>query len=519
MRKKRIPRLKIKGRIASKVMEDDLISKAKMLRDNPGLIVPDCEMDCLFCPFKKTEARLEKIIRFKDDPDVLAKFARRGDKLARAYAATIGLIHEKRMPYLGTATYPGGTITYAARGKTSKEKLIGVQNLDSPKWRVLSVLDLVQKKGLHFYSWGDNFVCTGRIAKPPEDYVRSAADSVGASRLEGESFVCPHNPVAGSNVTFDWLTAGRKVVLCHQCATKSKNTLRELAEGMAVPNALNEFEISISRPLKVVAGEAECRNALDVPLDNDLVQDYAGGKLGDKELIEKHLQRAKEDLAEKQMRLFIQGENCFGEDMEAFIKNLTDDDLEQKALSGLLAEVHNPVVVDSGDSVNKILTSYWSGHGRQALAVVVSEELAEKYYGDGELEKESPLKLIRKAIEESSHASASARIPKYSQLSQYGSFVDKIVRAYKTRGTSNAVAILDAEKSADHRMRSITHGFYLALGITTKSWKFTDEEKEYGNHLQKYAAVLLESKDAEQHHEAFSNLLREAGSVEELKRL
>jgi hypothetical protein len=81
------------------------------------------------------------------------------------------------------------------------------------------------------------------------------------------------------------------------------------------------------------------------------------------------------------------------------------------------------------------------------------------------------------------------------------------------------VAILDAEKSADHRMRSITHGFYLALGITTKSWKFTDEEKEYGNHLQKYAAVLLESKDAEQHHEAFSNLLREAGSVEELKRL
>src|SRR5512137_1261368 len=215
--KKRIPRLRVKARITSKVQEKDLREKARMLMDDYELILPDCAEDCGSCPFKKTRVRLEKISRFKDDPAKLAGFAKRGDKLARAYAATIGIVHEEKTPYLAPATYPGGTITYAMRGKTDKEKLIGVQNFDSPKWRVLSVIDLVNK-GLHFYSWEDSFVCTGRNASPPDDYVKHAAEAVGAGKLVGEVYSCPHGPESINHIEFDWVTTDKKIVICDQCA-------------------------------------------------------------------------------------------------------------------------------------------------------------------------------------------------------------------------------------------------------------------------------------------------------------
>jgi len=224
-KKKVMPRLRLKARIAPKVMEKDLKEKAKLLRDDPGLILPDCAADCSSCPFKKTRRRLEKIAKYKDDPAKLAKFARRGDKLGRAYAATIGLLHEEKTPYLATATYPGGTIAYAMRGKTDKEKLIGVQNFDSPRWRVMSVIDLVDK-GLHFYSWSDNFVCTGKNASPPDDYVKHAAEGAGANRLVGDTYSCSHNPETIDHIEFDWVTADKKIILCDHCAIRNKNTLR-----------------------------------------------------------------------------------------------------------------------------------------------------------------------------------------------------------------------------------------------------------------------------------------------------
>ena len=79
-KRKGIPRLKLKARITSKVMEKDLKAKAKMLMDDPELILPDCAADCGSCPFKKTKKALERISRFKDDPVKLAKLSRRGDR-------------------------------------------------------------------------------------------------------------------------------------------------------------------------------------------------------------------------------------------------------------------------------------------------------------------------------------------------------------------------------------------------------------------------------------------------------
>jgi len=112
-----------------------------------------------------------------------------------------------------------------------------------------------------------------------------------------------------------------------------------------------------------------------------------------------------------------------------------------------------------------------------------------------------------------------SQIPKYSGMSVYGIFAEKVARAFKTGGQQSAAAVLDAEKANDHRIRSMTHAFYLALGVTSKSWKFTDEEREYGKHLQSFAKKLLESSETDDHHAAFIAFLREAGSPEDIKRV
>jgi hypothetical protein len=517
-KKKGIPRLRVKARIASKVMEKDLLAKAKMLMDDPELIIPECSEDCGSCPFKKTQARLEKIQRHKDDQGKLAKLSRRGDKLARAYAATIGLVHEEKTPYLATATYSGGTITYALRGKTDKEKLMGVQNFDSAKWRVLSVLDLVNKRGLHFYSYGDEFICTGKMAKPPQEYVRLAAESVGAGKLQGDTYSCPHDPSAIDHLEFDWITADRKILLCDQCVGKTKNTLSKIAEGMAVPKVLNEFEISIVRPLNVVNGKDGCENLMNMPVAKDLLEKYSSGEIDNRGLIEKHMESVHESLADLNKKVYVKGDKCFGSDVESFVKELTEDDMEMRAVIGLLSGIDHPIVVEPGNSVNKLLSEYWTTNGMDAMRAVMSKELAEKYYKDDDESKNSPLKVIRTALRDAEHAAISAQIPKYSCLSQYGEFADEVAREYKTGGQSGAILVLDANKSNDHRIRSMTHAFYLALGVTNKAWRFTDEEKEYGKHLQTFAKKLLESEDPDEHHAAFATFLREAGCTDEVKK-
>lgn len=517
--KKRIPRLKLKARITSKVQEKDLREKARMLMDDYELILPDCAEDCGSCPFRKTRARLEKISRFKDDPARLAGFAKRGDKLARAYAATIGIVHVEKMPYLASATYPGGTIPYALRGKTTKEKLIGVQNFDSPKWRILSVIDLVQKKGLHFYSYEDSFVCTGRYAHPPEEYVKLAAEAVGAGKLEGDTYSCPHNPASINHIKFDWVSAGKKILVCESCATKSKNVLRKLAEGMAVPKALSEFQISVVRPLKQVSGKGDCRNLLNKPINQQLLEDYSQGKLTDRDLVDKHMSTVLESLEEVNQNSYARADRCFGEDIDAFVKDMTNDEVEEKALAGLLSNIGHPIYFDVGESVNKILAKHWSQHGKDALLAVVPEKIAAKYYKDDEESSRSPLKVIQQAIRESGQVVATSKIPKYSCMSEYATFVDDIVKAFKTKGQSGATAVIDGNKSNDHRTRSIAHAFNLALGMSTKGWKFTEEERQYGKHLQQYARALLDTKNADEHHTAFDEFLRQAGCVEELTRV
>ena len=518
MPRKKNLRIRVNARIASKVREKDLMEKARALMDDFELILPECAAECGSCPFKKTRARLEKISKYKDDPAKLEKFAKRGDRLARAYAATIGLVHEEKAPYLASAKYPGGTVMFALRGRTSKEKLIGAQNFDFPTWWVLGVLDIFKKKGLHFYSYGDDFVCTGKQPKPPKEYISQAAEAVGATREDGSTYSCPHASPGAERLEIAFVNTDAKVLVCPQCGAKNKNTLNKLAEGMAVPSILNEVDISVERPLEIVSGDKGLKDLRSSPVDSSLLERYASGQIGDRELIDSHFGEVHERLEERKERLYVRGDRSYGGDRDAFVAAMTSDDLEAKALGAMLADIDHAIVADPKDTVNSLMSKHWSAHGLAAMKGVVPADVAEEHYSEDAETTQSPLKAIRQAVKKAAHAEVTSRMPSYVGLSQHSGLVDEVVRAYKTKGSAGANAVLDADTSNDHRSRSIAHAFYLSLGISTKSWKYTAEEQEFGRHLSGSAKALLDSQDADAHHEAFVAFMREAGTTEDIKR-
>ncbi len=519
MKRNKNMRVRVNARIASKVREKDLIDKARAIMDDPQIVLPDCARPCGSCQFKKTKVHLERVAKFKDDPVKLAKLAKKGDRLARACAATIGLVHEEKAPYLASAKYPTGTVMFALRGRTSKEMLIGVQNFDSPKWRVLSVIDLVKKKGLHFYSYDDEFICTGTDSNPPEEYIEDAARAVGATRHEADSYLCPHISSETDRIEFGFINSKSEVVVCAQCGAKNKNTLSVLAEGMAVPNILHEFEITIRRPVKILSGNENLEDVLFEGIDNDLLDKYSSGEIGDKELMERHMDNVRDALEKRSERMYIIGSKCFGHDVDSFVAEMTEDEVEADSLKGLIKGITHPLIVAPGTTVNSLLSRYWSEHGLNALKAVVPDKVAGKLYKDDDETVASPMKLIRQAIKKAEHDEVKSQIPAYEKLSQYAKFTDDTVRAYKTKGGAGANAVLDADTSNDHRMRSIAHAFYLAMGVSTKSWKFTNEELEFGKHLSGFADKLLKSDGIQEHHEALARFMKEAGSTEELKRI
>ena len=97
-------------------------------------------------------------------------------------------------------------------------------------------------------------------------------------------------------------------------------------------------------------------------------------------------------------RTYVRGDRCYGSDLDAFVSDMTDDPVEAKALKGLLDGITHPVVVGSGDTVNRLLSAHWKKRGRDSLKAVVPEHLADKYFDDSDASVASPMKSVRRSV-------------------------------------------------------------------------------------------------------------------------
>jgi len=513
------------ARTPTKHREKEIISKAKYVEEHPELIIPRCSPEhCGRGHFTKTLKTIEKVRKVKDNEMALKKFSRKGDKLARAFAVSLLLARSEKIPQLAAARLPQGEIYYAVRGMTDKEKLIAVQHYDKPELRMLGVVDLVKKKGLHIYSDKKGMYCTGRAADPPVEFVNWAIKQIKGLPAAG---VCQHitedvardrGPATNGEPYFrlHWRSADRFIAVCQRCAGE-RHSFAELARYMVAPDVKSDFEAEAVIRLEAAPGTDEENIERFYGKDEESEEEYLSGKLSDSALIKRHQEALDRRILDSGERVIVLDNRFYGENCTAFAEALTDDPLERSALEAALDRFEEPIVAHD-TSAGKIMGMLWENCAFDMLmAAAEDKEIARMVMDDADLSRDAPAKLIRDAEHLARHSRILARLPAYGKLPRAASLADRLARIYLTEEVDDVVREL--EKHLAPETNAIAYAFLARMGKEAGwEWHFTKEQMDFGKVLVDHVSALLEARSADGYHEALEALHRAAGGTDDLER-
>jgi hypothetical protein len=454
---------------------------------------------------------MAKVAERRLDPKKLEFSMNWGDHLVRAYAATISLHLAGKVPYLAAARTPLGEVSYAVRGKTDKNLLIGVQHYDHPQFRLLALWDVAQKRGLHIYSTEECAVCAPDGPAPPQEYVDEAI-SLLPYDLDDQGG-CPHVK-DGRGIKVHWKGAKTTLTICPACA-KDANTVHVLAGRIAAKDPTDDFEVEVISDLKCSSSCQDCRVKGAYQLPKDLIKRYLKAEITDSVLLDEHAKSKAQAIREKEDEVYLIGDECFGKDSDKFIATLRGSDAEKEALSKLISS-QKMCVLSRTDQTANLIADLWPEHQEELLAAVSSADVVKKVLA--ERSELTPSQMVVEAKRMEGYKGIEATLPQFKKLGPVGSYADRIARIFKTEGKEAALRQIEKTKGADHKLRSVSYGFLSALGEgQTKVWQFTREEADYGEYLAPFAKRLLEEK-GDPYANALKLILEASGSNEVLEK-
>jgi len=512
-----------KARGASKVEHREFTEKARKLSDKPELLLPLCahkEKKCGKCPFDKLGEQLGSVQRHKDDKgklDSASKWA--WNKFARAYAGLLLIRHDgDKNLYLLVAKYPAGSVGYILKGKAPKEKLIGVQHYDNPKWRLMAYMDFA-KKGFYFYSAKDRLYCSGHDPLPPAQFIKEA---VGRSRYQFKSedgrYRCIHlaQNEDSSYLKLTWKSPKIVFEICEKCCSEDENLFCKLTEMALSREQADDFGVKAKFRLACKAKCGEC--ALDdVVLDPVLAERYLSGSLSDKQLVTEYLDDVRKGLENRgRGGLFVAAGECYGSDIKGFISALNPGVEERIALERVLKDIDRPILIDS-PTPSKVLSLLWDEHGLDAVESVVDDkelakEIYEKHTG------EQPSQTLKDAWLTRREREILAELPEYYSLPPVADFANRLARACRAAGPKECLQVLEKAEKKDMKMKSVAYAFLLSLNAQEgKEWQYSKEERDFAQFLTEYVTKLRDS-GADGYNDALSNLLTASGAGGEIKK-
>jgi hypothetical protein len=514
--------LRAGARASTKAQERALLEKAERLLRDPDLAFPKCEGSCWFCDFKGGRRACEKVRDHADNEKALERLGETGNDYARAYAGSLLLRKQGKVPYLFAVKTPFGELAYAIRGSVKKERLIMMQHFDAPKAKLVGVVDVVRDKKLHIFAFEDRMVCTGKDPRPPEGFVDYVVGQLKTPLDKyGKDYLCRHlaDTKAGKHVAqlphleINWEPAGCRLKLCEKCARPGENTLLSLLTFMAVPNPREEFSFSATGGFEC-EGKCEACRIPGAELDQKTSDKYLHGELDDKGLIEKQTIKGLQAIREGNVRVYILGRRCFGKDVDAFIEAMNPSEEERIGLHTILKAVKGPVVVE-GETAAVMLESFWEEHGEAAMEAVCGDrevacQLIEKYEGT----KMGPSQLLKEAIACVKQKEIIARLPVYAKLPAVARFADEMARIFFTRGKEDTARAIEDYTTEDSSVKSTAYAFLLAMGIeANKQWQYMIHEREFAEYLLPAAKKFLASTP-EDYHANLQVVLSATGSTE-----
>jgi hypothetical protein len=510
--KNRRQRLRVKGiKQASKEIQRRLEKSLEALIDNPEGFLPEIVGELgrvsLFGskdPMALTLKELEIVSSKRNDIRWLKKRMgkRSGGDVARSLAGSLLAASEEELSTVSVfKSDVYGNASYLKRGSGRPGHLVGIQNFNHPRLRLL-VWDDHAKAGQYFFSWDGGFVFTGFDPAPPSEWVSWTLDNTSVD-LEGgvckwSSGLSEDIVNSGSNTTEGWLkldfSDGTTVGLSPAALAKTDEPLaRSIAVSMMPPNKLGE--VCEASWMWKPEGWPE-----DRPLPEEGMERL-------EEVLSTWLKMSLEDgVVSRACRVsilnsisdgFVVGNNWFSEeDRAGFLKHMGGTEDERRALSCVLDSIEGGVHVRSDgvvlnledkvirledSSCHPVLVSLWGEHGMAILETMynLSGDEAGSVHTRQAKRKQGFGAFLRELNDTLSTAMRLDRLPWASaDLPDPLSFADRLVRKATDDGVASTVSMARKGRGLEAAMGWA----WLVVHDRTESdaWRFDEESRDKG---------------------------------------
>jgi len=449
-----------------------------------------------------------------DDAPRLARMAKWGDPIARAYAGLLHFALEPSTPVVVSFPMAGGEVSYAALSRADREAEVAVQQSDDPARLLLGYLEWA-RRGFHFFATRRVLWCTGKASRPPAEFVSERLESLPYRLTDAKGqgrFDCPHlaadEPRPLLEVT--WRGAEKTFRVCRRCAKDDRHLLSSLSDGAAVPDPEDEFSVDASLNVRCLGGP-ECVHAELAPPPRSLLKRYVVGRLSDGQLLDAYLGELRPRIERTGRPTLVAGGVCYGGDLSAFLDALHPTPVERKALEKVLGRMSGYFELDE-PAASRALERLWADNAEEIVGTIVADpEEARRWVEEARASPGRVSEIIKRAHRASSDRELLETLPRYSRLVREAEWVDRVARQFRTHGEAGAERTIVQSLPRDGKERGIAFGFLLALGRgTSHAWQFSPTEKEFGHALEVRAKAVLDAP-APEYHVALDRLLHDAG--------
>ena len=427
---------------------------------------------------------------------------RSGGDVARSLAGSLAAASEEDLSTVSVfKSEVYGNASYLKRGSGRPGHLVGIQNFNHPKLRLL-VWDDHAKAGQYFFSWDGGFVFTGFEPNPPPEWVNWTLDNTSVE-LQGEdckwSTGLDEGTVRNDSITKEgWLrlkfSDGTKVGLSQSALAKTDEPMaRSIAVSMMPPNKLGEVceATWMWRPEGWPEGDAlpqEGQERLDEILQTWLKMSLEDGAL---------TRACRASILNSISHGYVVGTNWFSpDDREGFLNHMSGTNDERRSLAcildtltggihvrtdGVVLDVEEKVVRLEDSSCHPVLVSLWPDHGMSILEKIfgVTGDDAKSIHDRQSKRKQGFGAFLRELNDSLSTAKKLNRLPwDSSDLPSPLSFADSLVRKAADEGLASTVSMARKGKGLDSSMGWA----WLVVHEKTESdsWRFDEESRDKG---------------------------------------
>jgi len=539
-------RMRMRGtKQASSSVQKKLGRNLQELLENPHVAIPAITGPTSRGMLRRDKMKacmkeVEMVVRKRENRKWLKKrmAQKGGDMVARALAGSLMAAHEDEINTVAIFKHPVyGMASYVRRGTARPNQLVALQMHSNPILRLLAWEELA-RSGYYFFSWDDEFVCTGMTPETPLEWLNSCLKN---SSLRFDE---PEGDGAGT-----W-TAGegeQSVILNFDCGVEVRIGLDTLKTSK-VP-FLQSIVLSMSPPHLIDIAEVEVGYRPDGWPEDKEVSEDAKDAMGS--VVEHWLRLEMEDseltgrlhdaFAEECDDGLMIGRRWYSsDDRDSFLNDLQGGALEKDAISAVLDVIEGGIRVDAGGeghwlssdlirmedgSTHTLLNAVWGKHGMDVLENLfdLTGEAAEDAF-DKQLSRGKAFgSFLRRVDEQQSGARLLRRFPwEEDALPAPLDFADSLVKKARADGLGTTTGM--ARKAKGDSNLAMGWAWLSSHGKGEgEAWHFDPDIRDWGGDwvpslevLWAASEAVAESGDTEAYVEAMENLRKATGTMQEL---